>query len=259
VATDRLIGRRAGRWWSDWTVRRPDGPPSAAAPRRQPAGPPGPAHGWDAPSRGESRWPATAAVLIALAIQLALPGRLTLGPRYLVPGLAAALLLPLAIGNPSRLSHESRDLRVISLALIGLLGCANTYALALLVKLLLAGGTTAGRQLIYAAVGIWLTNIVVFGLAYWELDRGGPSGRARCDHPPPDFLFPQMSIPQLGDRPWFPGFVDYLYVALTNGTAFSPTDAMPLTQRTKLLMGLQSVVSLITLALVAARAVNILS
>lgn len=207
----------------------------------------------------ESRWPATGAVVVALVIQLALPDRLTLGPRLLLPALEALLLLPLMAANPSRLTHTSRDVRFLSLMLIGLVAAANAYSLALLAKYLIAGGRADGRTLIYSAAGIWLTNIAVFGLGYWEVDRGGPSARARDHHAPPDFLFPQMSSPELSHGAWSPSFTDYLYVAVTNATAFSPTDAMPLTRRVKLMMGVQAIVSLITLALVAARAVNILS
>jgi hypothetical protein len=116
-----------------------------------------------------------------------------------------------------------------------------------------------GRELIVASVGIWLTNVIVFGLWYWELDRGGPYARHREDHPEPDFLFPQMCTPGAGRPDWAPGFTDYLYVSLTNATAFSPTDTMPLTPMAKLLMGGQAIASLLTVAVVASRAVNILS
>ena len=206
----------------------------------------------------ESRWPALVAVAVALVIQLVLPSRLILGPRYLLPVLEAALLVPLAIGNPGRLTEGSRDLRLLSLALIFLVGLANLYSLGLLVRLLLYPGTSNGRGLIYSAGGIWLTNIVVFGLAYWETDRGGPASRALPTPPDPDFLFPQMANPDVSGRPWMPNFIDYLYVSLTNAAAFSPTDTMPLSRAAKSLMGVQSLVSLITVALVAARAVNIL-
>ncbi|MBV9547646.1 MAG: hypothetical protein JOY61_25010, partial [Chloroflexi bacterium] len=109
-----------------------------------------------------------------------------------------------------------------------------------------------------SAMQIWLTNVIVFGLWYWELDRGGPSARVRADHREPDFLFPQMITPAVAPADWYPRFWDYLYVAFTNATAFSPTDTMPLTVVAKSLMTIQSIVSLLTVALVAARAVNIL-
>ena len=108
------------------------------------------------------------------------------------------------------------------------------------------------------AIQIWLTNVIVFGLWYWELDRGGPGARCRENHREPDFLFPQMSTPAAAPPSWAPRFLDYLYVAFTNATAFSPTDTLPLTAWAKVLMAIQSLASLLTVALVAARAVNIL-
>ena len=106
---------------------------------------------------------------------------------------------------------------------------------------------------------IWLTNFLLFALWYWELDRGGPGRRAAGRDQPPDFLFPQMSDDRIEPRNWRPRFIDYLYVSLTNATAFSPTDTMPLTPMAKSVMGIQSLVSLVTLGLIVARAVNVLS
>jgi hypothetical protein len=105
---------------------------------------------------------------------------------------------------------------------------------------------------------IWLTNVLVFALWYWELDRGGPVGRALAVKHHPDFLFPQMATPQMAPPDWEPWFPDYFYLSFTNATAFSPTDTLPLSRWAKMLMALQSAVSLSTVALVIARAVNIL-
>ena len=105
---------------------------------------------------------------------------------------------------------------------------------------------------------IWLTNVLIFGLWYWEADRGGPGQRAAGLDGPPDLLFPQMSDDRIEPEDWRPGFIDYLYVSLTNATAFSPTDTMPLSPTAKGIMGLQSLVSLVTIGLVISRAVNIL-
>jgi hypothetical protein len=126
------------------------------------------------------------------------------------------------------------------------------------VHYLLRGGKAGGHQLLLSAIVIWLTNVVVFALIFWQLDRGGPDRRARRCEQPPDFLFAQMTDAELASD-WHPTFIDYLYTSYTNATAFSPTDTLPLTSITKLLMMGQSTISLITLALVAARAVNILS
>jgi hypothetical protein len=126
---------------------------------------------------------------------------------------------------------------------------------------LINGGAGTGRALLAAAAGVWITNLIVFGLGYWELDRGGPLGRAGARRAPehPDLWFPQDGdAKDAAPDDWHPVFMDYLFVSLTAATAFSPTDTMPLTPRAKLMMGLQSVVSLLTIGLVAARAVNIL-
>jgi hypothetical protein len=109
-------------------------------------------------------------------------------------------------------------------------------------------------------VVLWVTNVLLFGLWYWELDRGGPVARAMNPGAKPDFLFPQMTLPpEHAPRNWMPGLIDYLYVSFTNATAFSPTDTMPLTQIAKLLMSIQALAALLTIGLVVARAVNILS
>jgi uncharacterized membrane protein len=214
---------------------------------------------WGYPSRPESRIPATVAVLVAVILYVTLPDRFTLGPGWLFPVLELAILVPLAVAVPVRHARESVAHRVVSIAIIAIVNIANVVSLVLLIKGLLTGATTAGTPLFLAAIQIWLTNVIVFGLWYWELDRGGPSARCRENHREPDFLFPQMATPAAAPRYWTPQFMDYLYVAFTNATAFSPTDTMPLTQWAKILMTIQSIASLLTVALVAARAVNILS
>jgi hypothetical protein len=214
---------------------------------------------WGYASPGESRWPAAVAVVVALILQVLLPNTLTPGPRYAVPALELALLVPLMIANPSRLTTESRDVRILSIALIGLVNAANLVSLALLVHHLLGHAKTDGHQLILAGAGVWLTFPIVFGLWFWELDRGGPVARSSPDHGPPVFLFRHMENPGVTRGQWSPTFIDYLYVSLTNATAFSPTDTMPLTTRVKILMGAEGLASLATIAIVGARAVNILS
>jgi hypothetical protein len=214
---------------------------------------------WDSPSPGEARWPATAALLVALGIYVRLPDRLTPGPQYLLPVLELALLIPLIAASPSKITREGRNLRWLSITLIALVNAANAGSLILLVRYLLHGGKANGRELIRAGIGIWVTQVLVFALWYWEVDRGGPVARCHPVHDPPDFLFTQMDNTAVARGPWWPQFWDYLYVSLTNSTAFSPTDTLPLTIRAKVLMGAQSLVSLGTLAIVASRAVNILS
>lgn len=205
----------------------------------------------------ESRWPTVAALLGAGVAYVILPPRLQAGPRLLVPGLELALLVPLIVANPKRIHKDTRDVRFLSMLLIAVVNAANVVTLVLLVRYLLEGGQAGGGELIRAALPIWSTMVAVFAMWYWELDRGGPAARA-SDPLPPDFLFPQMATPGIAGDGWAPTFVDYLYVSFTNCTAFSPTDTMPLTGRVKLLMLLQAGASLITIALVAARGVNVL-
>lgn len=210
-------------------------------------------------SEGESRWGAAAAVLVVAAVHVVLPEPLLPGPRWAVPAFEVALLIALLAANPTRITRESRDARALSLLLIAAVAAANAFSLAQLVRLLLYGSTASGRYVILAAVAVWLTNIVVFALAYWEVDRAGPHARSTGRDVVPDLLFPQMSLndPRLAN--WSPSFVDYLYLSFTNSTAFSPTDTMPLSGRMKATMLLQALLSVITLGLVVARAVNILA
>jgi uncharacterized membrane protein len=215
---------------------------------------------WGVQSASEHRWPASVAALVAIALEVVLPDRVIrgLGPHWLVPALEGLLLVGLFIANPGRIDRESSVLRSFSLLLIALITVANVVALGELVRALLDHTSAGGRSLVYASVPIWLTNVIVFGLWYWELDRGGVAARRMETHRRPDFLFPQMSTP--GSAPgWTPDFFDYLYTSFTNATAFSPTDTMPLTSWAKLLMMLQSLASLVTVALVVSRAVNILN
>jgi uncharacterized membrane protein len=198
------------------------------------------------------------AVLVAMA--LTLPDRLLqgLGNRALIPALEGILLLVLLVVNPGRISKPESRLRIVSVAVIALITIANVVSLVDLIHALLYESQVGGRALVYSSLPIWLTNVIVFGLWYWELDRGGPAARQQTRHRRPDFLFPQMSTP--GAAPgWTPDFLDYIYTSFTNATAFSPTDTMPLTAWAKLLMMLQSLASLLTVAVVVSRAVNILS
>ncbi len=214
---------------------------------------------WGIASTVERRWPASLAVLAAIALQVVLPDDLIrgLGPRWLIPVLEGLLALALVIASPRQIVASDR-LRIVSIALISMVNLANVVSLIELVSALLNGSKAAGRPLVYASVPIWLTNVIVFGLWYWELDRGGPAARLRPDHRRPDFMFPQQGVPGMAPG-WTPGFFDYLYTSFTNATAFSPTDTMPLTAWAKLLMMVQSLASLLIVALVVSRAVNILS
>jgi uncharacterized membrane protein len=210
------------------------------------------------PARPEPFWPAQATVLAAIALQLLLPKRLTAGPTWLLPGLEGVLLLGLAVSTPRQLEREHRVRRRGALALTAFVSAANITSLALLTHQLLHHGSPNGRQLIIAGMLIWLTNVLIFGLWYWETDRGGPGKRAAGHDGPPGFLFVQMNDDRILPANWRPQFIDYLYVSLTNAAAFSPTDTMPLSPGAKSLMGLQSLASIVTIGLIVSRAVNLL-
>ncbi len=182
-----------------------------------------------------------------------------LGPSWVFPALEAAILIPLAVARPHRHPGESGPSRMAAICLIALANIGNVASLGLLVHLLLGGLAISGRTLILSAIEIYMTNVIVFGLWYWELDGGGPAARLAKRSPYPDFLFPQMNAPDTAPPGWRPVFFDYVYVSLTNATAFSPTDTMPLTKKAKALMSVQCVASLLTVALVAGRAVNVLT
>jgi len=208
----------------------------------------------------EPHWPASIAVVAALALQVTLPDALIVGPRWILPVLEMLLLVPLTITKPRRRHSDPPPVRVTSIVLIALVNIANIGSLVLLAHDVISGRQIVGRQLVLSSIEIWLTNVLIFGLWYWELDRRGPGARTLPKRFAPDFLFPQMANPEACEvANWRPNFVDYLYTSLTNATAFSPTDTMPLSPRVKALMGVQCIASLITVVLVAARAVNILS
>jgi uncharacterized membrane protein len=207
---------------------------------------------------GDPLWPAQVAVASAIALQLALSDEVTLEPDWLVPVGEALLLLALVVIVPGRARAYSRRARQFALMVLALVSLSNIVSLGLLVDYLINGGKTGGHQLILSGALLWTTNVLLFAVWYWEMDRGGPAARHVNRQALPDFQFPQMENDKLAPKGWRPGFVDYLYTSLTNATAFSPTDTMPLTQTAKLVMALQGVAALVTVGLVVARAVNIL-
>jgi uncharacterized membrane protein len=216
-------------------------------------------HPYPPPGVPEPAWPSQLTILVAILIQVALPSRLTVGPNWLIPSLEGLLLIGMFFATPRQLEFEHPRRRRVALAMIAFVSAANVYSLGALTHYLLHKNPSSGRELIIAGTLIWLTNFLIFGIWYWELDRGGPGKRAAGHDEPPDFLFPQMSDDAIQPRDWRPRFLDYLYVSLTNNTAFSPTDTMPLTPMAKSIMGLQAVVSLVTIGLIVSRAVNILN
>ncbi|MBV9278604.1 MAG: DUF1345 domain-containing protein [Chloroflexi bacterium] len=223
----------------------------------------GPDPAWGTVATHVQRWPALAAVAAAILLYYFLPDKLYYGPKFLLPAVEGAMIVPLVVSRQRSRNEEEPWQRWTALAVVAVINAANIGSLALLIHALIGSNMFAGHKitahdLIFWSAQIWLTNVIVFALWYWELDRGGPGARCRVRHREPDFLFPQMANPDAAPRYWEPSFVDYLYVSFTNATAFSPTDTMPMTEWAKLLMMLQATTSLLTVALVAARAVNIL-
>jgi hypothetical protein len=212
------------------------------------------------PREPEPRWQALIALLAVGGLELALPRELTIEPRWLFPVLVGVLVLPLVV------SHHTGRHRLdsaLGLAVLSIVTGGLVVSLVLLVRALPAHVETPGA-LLQSAAALWATNVLVFSLWYWRLDAGGPHRRdARAQHEEGSFLFPQLTmLPDVRSafqaRRWRPQFLDYLFLAFNTSTAFSPTDTPVLTRWAKTLMMIQSVISLAVLALLAARAVNIL-
>jgi len=213
---------------------------------------------WHRQHPGEVRWPVSTVVLLVVALQLALPRDLRVVLSGFNSVVELVLLVTITALNPRRINHHRTSTRVMSLALVGIMSASNIWSVVRLISALVHGGVNDASTLLISGGSIWLTNVVVFALWYWEFDRGGPGARAQARHPYPDFLFPQMTDPRYAPNHWAPSFFDYLYTSFTNASAFSPTDVMPLSRWAKFLMLIQSTVSLVTVGLVIARAVNIL-
>lgn len=203
-------------------------------------------------------WEPQLVVASAILLDLALSEKVTIGPNWLLPSLEALALVGLLGASPHPRMRHSVLRRRIAIGLIGLVSLVNSISLVLLCHYLLRGGKTSGHALIGSGMVLWVTNVLLFGLWYWEIDRGGPLCRAEQPDALPDFLFVQMTEPRHAPPDWEPGLIDYLYTSFTNATAFSPTDTMPLTATAKLLMSAQALTALVTIGLVVARAVNIL-
>jgi uncharacterized membrane protein len=213
---------------------------------------------WHKVHRGEPRWPVSFVVIIVIALQFLLPKSLSLKSQPIICAVEAVLALALFAANPGRIKSHATGRWSLGIALTGVMTISNIASAIRLVQSLIDGSVNDATKLLWFGGSIWLTNIVVFGLWYWEFDRGGPGARAEAIDPYPDFLFPQMSDPEYAPEHWAPSFFDYLYTSFTNASAFSPTDVLPLTRWAKILMMVQSATSLITFGLVIARAVNIL-
>jgi len=216
----------------------------------------------------ESRYEATFGVLIVIGLQATLAG-VSLANGWTLIGLPgwvwlipvvpeAALLLVLSWSLPRHRLEQIGGRRTVALVLVGVVSAADAFALVALIASLLSGHEKSGGELLLKGATIWGTNMIAFGLLFWEFDRGGPARRREPDPPPRDFQFPQDENPTLAEPGWHPRLADYVYVSFTNAVAFSPTDVMPLSRRVKMMMLAEAGVSAITTLLVAARAVNIL-
>jgi uncharacterized membrane protein len=202
----------------------------------------------------EHRWPALIAIVVAVAVYALLPPSAEVIPRWIVPVAAALLLIPLTLFNPHRFRRETTLSRWLSITVAFGLALVNQFEVFRIVQQLVEGSTDASLALL-TALQVWVTDVIAFGLMYWELDRSGPFARRMGSKAQrPDFRFPQEED---GATSWRPAFGDYLYFSLSNQMAFSPTDVMPLTMRAKALMGIQAFSGFVLLALVIARAVNI--
>ncbi|MGH2916211.1 MAG: hypothetical protein ACRDMX_14615 [Solirubrobacteraceae bacterium] len=208
--------------------------------------------------RRDPWWGAQALLAATILLDLALTDKVAIGPFWLLPALEAVALLGLFAASPLPRVRHTLVHRRLALALVALVSAANTASLVLLCRELLRGGHANGRALVGSGIVLWGTNVLLFAVWYWQLDRGGPIARARGELAGVDFLFVQMTQPDFAPTGWQPGLIDYLYTSFTNATAFSPTDTMPLTATAKLAMTAQSLTALATIGLVVSRAVNIL-
>jgi uncharacterized membrane protein len=214
---------------------------------------------WRRHTEGEQRWPSSVAIIAMIGLQALLPDWLSVGPRWALPALEVLIIVVLMLANPGKMERGKPWLRILSLALITVAGLGNAWSVVWLVLDIARGHDTGSAAELLASGGnVWLINMVTFAVWYWEFDRGGPRARALGVDPDPDFLFPQMTAPDMAPKDWEPEFLDYFFLAFTNSTAFSPTDTLPFSRGAKAAMLLQSALSLITAALVVARAVNAL-
>jgi hypothetical protein len=208
---------------------------------------------------GEARWPMAGAVVAAIVLTVLLPDAVRAGPNWTLPLIEGALLVAVIAGDPGKIDRRSHLLRALSIVLVSVLVLGALWSTAQLVDDLIHGGveTNSASDLLEAGSLVWLSNNIAFALLYWELDGGGAAARAHHAPVHPDLAFPQHLNPETAPRGWQPRFIDYLYLAFTNATAFSPTDVMPLVPWAKITMTVQAVISIAILGLVIARAVNV--
>ncbi len=213
------------------------------------------------PIRIEARWPGGLAVLAVLFLVAILPGRISLFPAWIPYVLGVAVFTPMAgagfTAGKGRWESLERTITILFFLIVGTGTLANLANL--MSAMVRRPAEVSGMQLLASSIGVWITNVLAFSLLYWQLDRGGPGAREIREKKKPDWLFPHEGAPAEDVLPdWQPAFVDYLFLGFSTATAFSPTDALPLTSRAKILMMLESSISLMTIVVVASRAINIL-
>ena len=209
----------------------------------------------------EPRWPVALAILAVMFLLAAMPGRIRLFPIWVAYAIGVAVLIPIgAVGLTAAKPGWLRIERTVTLLFFAISAVVTVINLRNLIGAMLSRTVeTGGLPLLASSVAVWVTNVLMFSLLYWQIDRGGPEARVNDASVRPDWLFPQEEAPAEDvPRGWEPTFIDYLYLGYSTATAFSTTDAMPLTPRAKLLMMLESTISLITIVVVASRAINIL-
>jgi hypothetical protein len=209
----------------------------------------------------EPRWPVALAILVVIILFAALPQRIRLLPASVTYVVGFAVLIPIvAVGLTAAKPRWLRIERTVTLIFVVFSGGVTLINLGNLVEAMMyRSAEVGGLQLLATSVAVWVSNALIFSLLYWQIDRGGPEARISGEIERPDWLFPQEGAPTADvPRDWEPAFIDYLYLGYSTATAFSTTDAMPLTPRAKLLMMLESAISLVTVIVVAARAINIL-
>ncbi|HVO86736.1 MAG TPA: hypothetical protein VMT23_03390 [Candidatus Binatia bacterium] len=202
-------------------------------------------------------WHAQLVFLLAIILQFGIPTELRWGDKYTVAIIELILVGSIGITAPKRHISFKGFNRTIAILLIGVVSFANLSSLVLVIDGLLNGSEVGGKELIKAALAIFITNIIVFSLWYWETDSPGLTGVKKHDAKP-RFDFPQMESKIKDCEDWEPSYFDYLYLSVTNASAFSPTDTLPLTHFVKGLMSVQALISLLVVILVTARAVNVL-
>jgi hypothetical protein len=243
----RLTPGGPGPSWSMATERKPAGRPAIEL------APPA--------ERGEHWWPVATAIIVVAGLHVALPARYRVHPAWVIPVVLLALLAVLIAGDPGRIDRQKTWLRIVTRIVIAVIAVANLLAAVRLVVDILTNNTLFGHHpggLLAAGGVVWVTNVIAFGLVYWDLDRGGAAARAHHPDRNPAFVFPEMQHTDYVPTGWVPKFIDYLSLAFWTATAISPTDISAIRPWAKLLMMLEAAGSIALAALVIARAINVL-